>query len=500
MSSNIVTFPDICSTRGSFTMRRISSDARTPRISELLRCNDVPSDSELSEFRDIIQQGPGRIANLDQKIAHTKELLEALINHRNVVEANIEDAKVLSSPVRRLPPDVLRSIALETIPSPSEIMSIIMTIVGSPELWSSVLLKITYRPNAPLSSFCRPLFLLVLHLERSRNVPLTFRLLNTTRTAEHPFLSLISARASSIKNLYLPSNPDCSLEGLACSRGSWNSLHHLKIGLASDTRIERIFDSFEYAPNLRVLEASAKKPEEILLIPWVQLTQLSLRASNALDLEVLRRAKNIKSLEIIGERDFRMSLSEGYEAISLPFLTSLTLWLEAVSMDFLSFFIPSLTDLFLIYALMVEKPLFSRLNTPNVITTLKLTRSQLDFVSTEPCAFPGLSSLLNSVPHLRHLVIASGKALSSDDICTLIPSPAQTPLPRLKTLDLRGCKFEFHHSELVDMVNIRRQENNPDIDRLETIYLSAPLSLNGLYRRLWKSLRDGGLKVVYGNL
>ncbi|KAK0439297.1 uncharacterized protein EV420DRAFT_1584418 [Desarmillaria tabescens] len=236
--SNMSTFPDICSTCGSFTIRRISGDARTPRISELLRCNDVPSDSELSNFRDIIQQGPGRIANLDQKIAHTKELHDTLINHRNVVETDIGDAKVLCSPVRRLPPDVLHSIALETIPSPSEIMgsniyfhnsldrtrapwtlsqvcrSWRMAIVGSPELWSSISLNIKYRPNAPLSAFCRPFFLLVLHLERSQSIPLTFWIHDTMRTAEHPFLSLVAARASSIKNLYLSSNLDCSLEAL----------------------------------------------------------------------------------------------------------------------------------------------------------------------------------------------------------------------------------------------------------------------------------------------
>ncbi|PBK84942.1 hypothetical protein ARMGADRAFT_909979, partial [Armillaria gallica] len=116
-----------------------------------LRSNDIPSDSELSSFWDIIKQGPRRIANLDQKIARTKTFLDTLLNERDMVEHYIADAKVLSSPVRRLPSDILRSIALETIPSPSEHDSLDthsspwtlsqvcrswrLTIVNSPELW-----------------------------------------------------------------------------------------------------------------------------------------------------------------------------------------------------------------------------------------------------------------------------------------------------------------------------------------------------------------------------
>ncbi|KAK0471884.1 hypothetical protein IW261DRAFT_830419 [Armillaria novae-zelandiae] len=184
MSPNIATLSDICSTCARSIMQGTSSgDVPSPRISESLRSNDVPSDSEFSKFRDTLKQGPTRIAKLDQKIARTKAFLDALYNDRDLVKANIADAKVLSTLVRRLPADILHSIAFETIPSPSEIMSTgpywydsldtrkplwilsqvcrnwRLTIVSSSALWSSISLRIRHNYNDPVTSISRLIFI-----------------------------------------------------------------------------------------------------------------------------------------------------------------------------------------------------------------------------------------------------------------------------------------------------------------------------------------------------
>ncbi len=78
-----------------------------------------------------------------------------------------------------------------------------------------------------------------------------------------------------------------------------------------------------------------------------------------------------------------------------------------------------------------------------------------------------------------------------------MPSLECTPLPSLLILDLRDCTLEFDHSEFVEMVT-RRLGNQPGIDRLETVYLKAPLSLTEPYNQIWQSLCDEGLKVVCG--
>ncbi|KAK0243589.1 hypothetical protein EDD85DRAFT_804479 [Armillaria nabsnona] len=123
MSSIPPDLPITCPTCGSLTKTMFSDHSRSSRISELLRCNDPPSDSELSDFQNVTKTGPGRIADFDEKIARAKEHLTALIQERNVLEANIDDARTLSSPIRRLPSDVLRDIALATIPSRYEVMN-----------------------------------------------------------------------------------------------------------------------------------------------------------------------------------------------------------------------------------------------------------------------------------------------------------------------------------------------------------------------------------------
>ncbi|KAK0477489.1 hypothetical protein EDD18DRAFT_76860 [Armillaria luteobubalina] len=518
MSSNAASLSNICSTFGSITQETFSGDMPSPRISELLRSNDVPSDSELSNFRVIIKQGPRRIADLDQKIARTKTFLNALCNERDLVEANIMDAKVLSSPIRRLPAHILRSIAFETIPSPSEIMSSTsfcrydsldtqrslwklsqvsrswrLTIVGSLELWSTISLHIRLRHNDLVTAIGRPIFILGLHLERSRNAPLTISISSSSSDVDHPFLSLISSRASSIKNLYFSSNSLSAIRGLTCSRGSWNMLYHLKIRASGGRHVRESYDMFQYAPNLRVCEVWVQKWEEIPLIPWVQLTNLMLRLHNKQHFELLRQAKNITSLEV---EETGSMMPEECEAISLPFLTSLTLRTQSATIS--SLFIPNLTVLSLIY---YGRPVFPRLTISNTITTLKITRIDEYCRGSGPeeiCTFPGLPLLLESVPYIRRLVIESCNPLSLTDVTALTPTPTCTPIPRLQILDLRDCTLGFDHSRFVDMVAIHRLGDKSGIDRLETIHLNAPLELVGVCERTWQSLCHKGLIIKYG--
>ncbi|PBK87098.1 hypothetical protein ARMGADRAFT_895100, partial [Armillaria gallica] len=125
-----------------------------------LRSNEIPSDAELSEFQDVVNRGRRRMADIDEKIAGARELIDKLEQERRSITVEIEDVKIVSSPVRRLPPDVLRTICLETIPSSFNIMSPTFrfcdsldtrsspwtishvcrrwrsTVVSAPELWS----------------------------------------------------------------------------------------------------------------------------------------------------------------------------------------------------------------------------------------------------------------------------------------------------------------------------------------------------------------------------
>ncbi|KAK0243586.1 hypothetical protein EDD85DRAFT_874913 [Armillaria nabsnona] len=524
-----------CPLCGPVERQAFPHNVRAPRILQLLQCNDAPTDAELSDFQETVKTAPDRLAELDEKIAHARRNLDALALERISIEADMEDAKALSSPVRRLPPDVLRAICLDVVPSPWEIMSTLdnhsglnhtkppwtlsqvcrswrSTIVSSPELWSSMSLVLS---NSFSSSIFSQMFMLGLRFERSQNAPLTVAFFSGSDISSHPLLSLVITRVSAIKNLRIES-PFQSLTTLSFCRGRLALLHDLKIDTTRGSgasfgvfgsmapvapMAERNIDAFEYAPNLRRFSAYGMLPHPIPFVPWTQLTHFGLQIERMPELEVLRQATNLQDLKICTGGSF--ATGEEYTSVSLPSLTSLTLSSMKTSgtspeirFMFSLLSVPNLVDLHLIYA---GKPVLPHIKSQNTITTLRITRVFLIIAggSTETYTFPGLQKLLNSVGNLQHLILRSARALSSDDISLLNPSPANAPLPHLRTLDVRGCTFNFDHSIFVGMVNTRRGGSDTKWDQLETVYLGSSLVLDDFAAGIWKNLVDDGLKVMY---
>ncbi|KAK0471886.1 hypothetical protein IW261DRAFT_1510753 [Armillaria novae-zelandiae] len=528
-----------CPLCGPVERQGFPQSARAPRVLQLLQCNEPPTDAELSEFQETVQSAPGRLADLDEKIAHARKNLDALTLERISIEADMTDAKVLSSPVRRLPPDIVRAICLDTIPSPFEIMSILedhgslnstkppwtlsqvyrswrSIIITSPELWSSVSLVLS---NSFSSSIFSQMFMLGLRFERSQSAPLTVACFSTSDISSHPLLSLIITRISTIKNLRV----DCpfqSLAALSFCRGRLELLHHLKIRASNNnigsfsvlggnslnlgagiraTPNSPSIDAFEYAPNLQRFSAYGILPQPIPLVPWTQLTHCGLQIDYLRELEVLRHGKNLHDLEIRTGAAF--AAGEGYTPVSLPLLTSLTLTstkMPGGSPEIRSIFsllsVPNIVNLHLKYAGM---PVLPHIKAQNTIRTLEIMQLSTAAVSrAEKYIAPGLQKLLNSVNNLQHLILWSVRALSSDDISLLNPSPTNASLPHLKTLDVRGCTLNFDHHIFVGMVNTRRGGGDTEWDQLETVYLDSSLVLDDFSAGVWQGLVDDGLQVV----
>lgn len=97
----------MCPTCGTVKRKPSVPHARSSRVSELLWCNDIPSETELSGFQDVVKRGPERIADVDERIMRAKELLGTLVHERKLMQSEISDAELLESPVRRLPPYVM---------------------------------------------------------------------------------------------------------------------------------------------------------------------------------------------------------------------------------------------------------------------------------------------------------------------------------------------------------------------------------------------------------
>ncbi|KAK0435724.1 hypothetical protein EV421DRAFT_1214904 [Armillaria borealis] len=534
MSSIPMNPPDTRSTCGSITKTTFSCHSRSSRVSELLQRNDPPSDSELSDFQNITKSGPGRIADLDEKIDRAREHLAALIDERSLLQAEIDDARALSSPIRRLPSDVLRTIAqLEVIPSPYEVLNPItlrvdsansldsrespwtlaqvshrwrFTIVNAPELWSSMSLVIN--DEGP-TTVARQMFLTGLRLEQSKYFPLTLSLsvYSYADISNHPLLSLISTRISSIRNLRIQASL-ISYSAFSWWRGRLDRLYHLAIvantlglGPQSAGGTESILDTFECAPQLKMITLEGFP--SATRFPGTQITHLNLSIINWNDVEILRQFHNLSNLHIAYSSS---SLPSGHRIISLPALTSLTLTYQyrrwrgpPTPFDFESdptfslLSIPNLTHLWLVYT--KGFTVFPTIPTPNTITALRI-----EFSGGNDMPYPPdrkLSTLFESVTNLRDLIISESPAVYGVSVHVL--SLVHIHLHHLRTLDIRGSTLRLDHMQrFVGMVEGHRQGNSGEMDQMETVYLRYPLTLDPIYARRWQSLIDGGLKVVYG--
>ncbi|KAK0187488.1 hypothetical protein F5146DRAFT_712190 [Armillaria mellea] len=268
----------------------------SPRISKFLRSNDIPSEADLSDIQDVVNRGRRRMADIDEKIAGARELIDTLERERRSIAAEIEDFKIVSSPVRRLPPNVLCSICLETIPSSSDIMSPAFrfcdsldtrsspwtlshvcrrwrsTIESAPELWSSTSLVIDDIRSAD-SNFRDSL--LVWDPSQALN-PVSLR--SASDVSQHPLLALLPIYASALKNLRLHV-PIISLRAFSRCRGLLDCLDHLILE-SNEVEVPAGWtnSTFGYAPKLRTFIAPIHNLPRGVEIPWSQLSHL--RSSN----------------------------------------------------------------------------------------------------------------------------------------------------------------------------------------------------------------------------
>ncbi|KAK0477492.1 hypothetical protein EDD18DRAFT_1378218 [Armillaria luteobubalina] len=548
MSPTPPNLSNTCPTCGSLTKTTFSVHSRSSRISELLGCNDPPSDNELSDFQNFVKSGPGRIADLNEKIARANEHLAALIDERRILEANIEDARTLSSPIRRVPSDILRGIAFEAIPSQYDVLNPIHTlkdsansldsrkspwtlaqvshrwrlpIMSAPEMWSSMSLVIKH-DEKPVT-VVRQMFMTGLRLERSKLFPLTVSLSSSSEAdiSNHPLLFLISTRSSFIRNLRIQTSL-VSYQAFSWWRGRLDQLRRLTLiapaphisESQSSGGVESAIDAFEFAPKLKSLTLQPLLSRDsfnlAVRVPNTQICHLDFAIIDWKDLGILRQFRNLNSLHIIYGKNFLPLVPADHKIISLPVLTSITL---AYNYGKSGLLIP-LTSMF------VERdPIFSLLSIPNLarlrliygrgfikIPTI-LTPNALTMLIFE-CAGDGirpvprtLSTLLESITNLRDLVISSSSTseLAYDVSLLFLSILAHISLPHIRTLDFRGSTLRpIDMYKFVEMVEANRQGSSQERAQMETVYLHSPLTLDPVYARRWKTLIDGGLKVVYG--
>lgn len=139
-------------------------------IEDLLRTNDIPSESDRTKIKTIVHQGERDLALLESEIHETTVLLENLRLRQLHLRDQMKVCKRIISPLRRLPAELIReifhafradiverSVLRKAILSLSQICSRWREIALSmPGLWSS--LDIHFRSDDD-TSFCQREFI-----------------------------------------------------------------------------------------------------------------------------------------------------------------------------------------------------------------------------------------------------------------------------------------------------------------------------------------------------
>ncbi|PBK94219.1 hypothetical protein ARMGADRAFT_899375, partial [Armillaria gallica] len=75
-----------------------------------LRQNGPPLDAEKPALLAAITDGPARLADLEKMIAEAQQALEGLLCERELVKAQLADAKTLLHPIRSLSDEIFQEI------------------------------------------------------------------------------------------------------------------------------------------------------------------------------------------------------------------------------------------------------------------------------------------------------------------------------------------------------------------------------------------------------
>lgn len=259
---------------------------------ELLTSNEPPLDPELSEIRSKAAAHVDRLAILDKTIADMQNTVQLMRSEREWVAAELAELRQVSSPVRRLPPEVLSEIFLACInedifhkthledsldarKAPWVLSRICRRWRGiatsDARLWSTICIDLT----KPRQSMLGTVLLLGLQLQRTKNRTLNVWIQSDVPaiTSDHYLLQILLPTADRWRqavivlcwNSFLALGPIHSLGSLEALRIQFNDR------ILPTTSLPWI-DIFRYAPRLRFFRCHDHIGPTSIMIPWSQIT------------------------------------------------------------------------------------------------------------------------------------------------------------------------------------------------------------------------------------
>ncbi|KAJ7773582.1 hypothetical protein DFH07DRAFT_952631 [Mycena maculata] len=417
-----------------------TTPATLSRHQELLTTNDVPSDTETIFVQSVLSQGDAHLAYLDDEIAQLQARLQQLEGERVSLSHYQAQNRVIISPLRRMPPEIMGELFSLTLPSYGATRNYrkfsmrdspwLLTQISArwrrisisvPSLWSRIVVRYEEPAAWPVSA---------IETQIQRAQTLRIRFLSSKDVDPGPqiqMFELLAKHSLRWEELWIQSNDKDNL-------------------LSFDS-----IDCFIDAPHLRQVGVCDSYSSTSILMPIHQLTHYELDGSVDMHLGILKEVKNLVHARIFVQVD----AGAPSEILAIPSLRRL----YVSDVNFLDYITASTVDEI---ALAVA---FG--GGPNILARLG------SFIERSSCSLRALS--LRGSPDLHTTTAILLRAPSITELAIIIHDPdwieeinvmlttfivsgsSDTVIsPRLRCLSF-GCEVDsyIHYTQYVKMLKSR---------------------------------------------
>lgn len=499
------------------------------RVEALLQSNDPPLESELTFICEARRLRTERLSTLDQQIVEAKATLDSLKKERVRVAKGLKDMRILSSPIRRVPTDILSEVFLacrepETpldFPHGADSLDlrrapwILLRVcsrwrnIGTslPSLWSMICIDLDKMLN-PLLETSQGSFFLGRYLQLSGTSLLSIWVRSTEYAIPDDYSLLQVLVPTSYRWKFAAFSIDlASFDAFSSIRGYLQALRVLSIrdvpGYDVDEEAAGTLDLFEFAPllsDLRIL--GVRDISTRFILPWSQLIEYlwldtdedhgDTPLPNHLD--ALRRTPDLRVCELqcgVGTVAWQagppLVLDKLWSLILVDTYRGCSELMRHLSL-------PRLTEL----------DLEEMRNVDGIVSLLNRSQCQLSTLQLTSTYFPeeGLLRLIRAAPTIKQLDIYNHNPITSRIVKQMTFRPEQPGLPLLPAL-LRlelpnlACKVGC----LVEMLDSRcgnaEEGSEQRMSCLEHLHFRDPIDLPPLL--LATADKYSHLNITVGN-
>ncbi|KAK7457761.1 hypothetical protein VKT23_010100 [Stygiomarasmius scandens] len=470
----------------------------------LLSCNDPPPGNDLDSMRTSLGDAQKRIRDIEQQLKALEEQRQILERERNTLYKYASTQKAVLNPIRRIPVEILAEIFTISVKSATSnayenaltmksarwILSHVCArwrgiSLTTPSLWTNIELELS-KENA---AFSPRAFLLGLHIQRSKHLPLEIGLYSYASDIpqSHYLLTMLLPTASRWETLHTDMKPECLQACLAPMSAFLSNLVHFYTYhlIATKPNSEAILPPAQINPNERPVVCDALHQSVMLRdvvlrmdvcrfkfpVEHIQTLALIHQFYTINDLlSALRPMVNLQELTLTRHSVFLGQIDEDIDhlPVQLPNLRFLNLsddkerLLPLEEDEEQDLVVSRFLDLLTLSALeTLEDEHIDSANTQNFSAFLSLfERSRCDiksFSTSTIISEDGFICLIREYPSLMHLDLRGVEGFKNQAMTELTfqdDADWECLVPSLESLELQGS-MSFDATAFVDMIESR---------------------------------------------